>query len=283
MTRSEFDTWLVSIRRRRLIMGVLNVTPDSFSDGGQFTDIESAVERGVTMAAEGAELIDVGGESTRPGSEPVGADEQVARVVPIIRAVRERTDAVISVDTGLAAVAEAAIDSGANVINDIYGGTQDPGLLELAARRGVPVILMHMQGRPATMQVNPQYGDVMREAMAFLAERVEAAVATGVARDRILIDPGIGFGKTLAHNLELLRRLGEMRSLGRPVVVGVSRKGFIGKVTGESIESGRPFGTAGAVVFAATNGAEVLRVHDVAGMSQVVRMIEAIQNSGQVG
>jgi len=280
MILSEFDAWLLTPRRRRLVMGVLNVTPDSFSDGGHFTDIESAVERGVAMAAAGADLIDIGGESTRPGSEPVGAGEQVARVVPIIRGLRNRTDAVISIDTGLAAVAEAAIDSGANVINDIYGGTQDPGLLEVAARRGVPVILMHMQGRPATMQVNPQYGDVMQEVMAFLAERTDAAVAAGVARWRILVDPGIGFGKTLAHNLELLRRLGEMRSLGRPVVVGVSRKGFIGKVTGETVESGRPFGTAGAVAFAAANGADVLRVHDVAGMSQVVRMIEAIQNSG---
>ncbi len=277
MTHSELETWLASPHRRRLIMGVLNVTPDSFSDGGKYAEPGAAIEQGMALFVQGADLIDIGGESTRPGSAPVGADEQVARVVPVIRGLRDRTDAVISIDTGLAAVAEAAIDSGANVINDIYGGTLDPKLLEVAADRGVPLVLMHMQGRPESMQKDPHYGDVTGEIVTFLLERLDAAVSAGVDIGRILVDPGIGFGKTLAHNMELLRRLPEMRSLGRPLVVGVSRKGFIGRITEESLESGRPMGTAAAVAYAAANGADVLRVHDVGAMSQVVRVIEAIQ------
>ena len=259
-------------------MGVLNVTPDSFSDGGQFSDLSRAVARAEQMAAEGAAVIDVGGESTRPGSLPVPAEEQIRRVVPAIRAIRARVaDVVLSVDTTRAAVADAAFEAGANLVNDISAGRDDPELLPLVARRGVPLILMHMQGTPATMQASPHYSDVTRDVSEFLRERLEAGVASGIDRARILLDPGIGFGKSVEHNLELLNRMAELRGLGQPLVVGTSRKGFIGKITGENLASGRPFGTAASVAWAVTNGASLVRVHDVGPMSQVVRMIEAIQ------
>lgn len=262
-------------------MGILNVTPDSFSDGGQFFDSAKAVAHGEEMAAAGAAVIDVGGESTRPGSQPVAAEEQIRRVVPVIGALRDRISTVLSIDTSSAAVAEAAMDAGAHIVNDVSAGRADPGLLPLVARRGGPIILMHMQGRPADMQINPTYDDVVAEVIAFLSERVQAAISAGVQADMILVDPGIGFGKTVEHNLELLRRLREFRSLGRPVVVGTSRKAFIGKLTGEDAASGRAFGTAATVAWSVTNRADLLRVHDVGPMSQVLRMIEAIQNSGK--
>lgn len=273
-----FNDWLANPRRRPLLMGVLNVTPDSFSDGGQFSDVSAAAAHAQAMAAAGASVIDVGGESTRPGSLPVAPQEQIRRVVPVIQAFRHRVNAIVSIDTTRASVAEAALDAGASVINDISAGRDDPDLLPLAARRGAPVILMHMQGTPATMQANPTYSDVVSEVLAFLHDRIEAAAAAGVEKSRILVDPGIGFGKTVDHNLELLGRLGEFKGLGRPIVVGVSRKGFIGRITGEDLASGRPFGTAAAVAWAVANGADLLRVHDVGAMSQVLRMIEAIQS-----
>ena len=258
-------------------MGVLNVTPDSFSDGGRFFDPAAAVAHGEALAAAGAAVIDVGGESTRPGSHPVAADEQIRRVVPVIAALRKKVTSTLSIDTTRSTVAEAALDAGANVVNDIFAGLDDPQMLPLVARRGVPIVLMHMQGRPTTMQVNPTYADVTREVASSLRDRVSAAISAGIAPNQILIDPGIGFGKTVAHNLELLRRLAELKQLGRPLVVGTSRKGFIKKITGEDVASGRPFGTAASVAWAVANGADLLRVHDVGPMSQVVRMIEAIQ------
>lgn len=278
MNPLQFQSWLQDPHRRPAIMGVLNVTPDSFSDGGQFSDLSRAVARAEQMAAEGAAVIDVGGESTRPGSLPVPAEEQIRRVVPAIRAIRARVaDVVLSVDTTRAAVADAAFEAGANLVNDISAGRDDPELLPLVARRGVPLILMHMQGTPATMQASPHYSDVTRDVSEFLRERLEAGVASGIDRARILLDPGIGFGKSVEHNLELLNRMAELRGLGQPLVVGTSRKGFIGKITGENLASGRPFGTAASVAWAVTNGASLVRVHDVGPMSQVVRMIEAIQ------
>lgn len=277
MTQDQFNAWLDDPARRARVMGVLNVTPDSFSDGGRYSDVTAAVARAHELAGAGADVIDVGGESTRPGSEPVGAAEQIRRVVPVIRAVAGRIPAVISIDTGLAQVAEAALDAGATIINDIYGGTLDPHLIPVAAKQRVPLVLMHMQGRPATMQRDPRYTDVMAEVIEFLRGRIETAVALGVERSRILIDPGIGFGKAMGHNLELIRRLSELKMLGRPTVVGVSRKGFIGRITGEDVASGRPFGTAAAVAWALASGADLVRVHDVGPMSQVVRMIGAIQ------
>ena len=282
MGPEAFDRWLADRNRPPLLMGVLNVTPDSFSDGGQFIDPGSAVARAEVLAAEGADLIDVGGESTRPGSEPVPEAEQVRRVAPVIAALRDRLGGkvTISVDTTRAAVAAAALDAGARVVNDISAGRDDPTMLPLAARRGSPVILMHMQGTPATMQADPSYRDVVSEVMQFLRERAEAAAGAGVAGGRVLIDPGIGFGKTVAHNLELLRRLGEFAGLGHPLVLGTSRKGFIGRVTGEAEPSRRLFGTAATVAWGVANGAGVLRVHDVGPMAQVARMVRAIQAGG---
>jgi dihydropteroate synthase len=258
-------------------MGVLNVTPDSFSDGGKFFDPKAAEAHGREMAAAGAALIDVGGESTRPGSQPVPAGEQIRRIVPVISALKDNFPALISVDTTQSAVAQAALDAGANLINDISAGRDDPQMLPLAAQYRTPIVLMHMQGTPATMQVNPTYENVTREVIEFLAERIRIATALGIDPSSILIDPGIGFGKRMEHNFALIRQLRDFRALPHPMVVGMSRKGFIRKVSGEDLASGRPFGTAAAVAWAAANGADILRVHDVGPMSQVVRIIEAIQ------
>lgn len=278
MLPTDFDRWLQDSVRRTLVMGILNVTPDSFSDGGRFSDVSAAAAHAQEMAAAGAAIIDIGGESTRPGSQPVGADEQIRRVVPVIRAIAGRVPALLSIDTTRAAVAEAALDAGAHLINDISAGRDDSDMLPLAARRGVPIVLMHMKGTPATMQDNPVYRDVMAEVIEALRERIAAAVSAGVKLSDILIDPGIGFGKKMHHNLELIRRLKEIGVLERPVVVGVSRKGFMGRITGEDLPSGRRFATAAAVAWAVANRAGIVRVHDVEPMAQVVRMIEAIQH-----
>jgi dihydropteroate synthase len=285
MSPTDFDAWLLDPARRPLVMGVLNVTPDSFSDGGDFLGVGAAVEQAVAMAAEGADLIDVGGESTRPGSQRVDAEEQARRIVPVLRALRGRIDVTLSVDTTRSLVAEAALDEGVHVINDITAGRDDPELFRLAARHGSPIILMHMQGTPATMQLAPTYSDVTGEVIAFLRERIGAAASAGVDPGKILLDPGIGFGKTVNHNLQLLRRTREMAdALGRPLVVGTSRKGFIGKVLAEppgGVPDTRPlFGTAATVAWAVANRAAVVRVHDVGPMAQIVRMIRAIE-SGQ--
>jgi dihydropteroate synthase len=264
------------------VMGVLNVTPDSFSDGGRFADPAAAADQALRMVSEGADLLDVGGESTRPGSQPVPEAEQVRRVVPVLRAIRAGSNIVCSIDTTRAAVAEAALDAGASVVNDISAGLADPSLLPLAARRAVPVVLMHMQGTPATMQVQPKYANVIAEVLEFLRERAEAAEKAGVAPHRVLLDPGIGFGKNQEHNLTLLRRLAELTGSvkDRPMLVGVSRKGFIGRITGVAEPAQRLFGTAAAVAWSVANGAGLVRVHDVGPMSQVVRMIGAILNDG---
>ena len=278
MTPSEFNLWLTDPQRRPLVMGVLNVTPDSFSDGGRFFSAEAAVARAEQMADEGADLIDVGGESTRPGSDPVDDDEQIRRVVPVITEVAKRVRAVISIDTARAAVVQAALDAGAHVVNDISAGTDDPGLLPLVARCRAPLILMHMQGRPKTMQQNPFYEDVTAEVAGFLNERLVTAGIHGIDVERILLDPGIGFGKSAEHNLELLRRLMELTVLGRPIVIGTSRKRFVAQITGEGADdpSHRLLGTAATVAWSLANGASVVRVHDVGPMRAVVRMIEAI-------
>lgn len=273
----DFDGWLRDANRRTLVMGVLNVTPDSFSDGGRFAAREAAVAHALEMVEAGADLIDVGGESTRPGSRPVPGDEQIARAVPVIQAVvRHGLSTVLSIDTTRASVAEAALDEGAHLVNDISAGRDDAGMFPLVARRNAPIVLMHMQGTPATMQADPTYDDVTRQTIDFLRERCAAAEAAGVASHRILVDPGIGFGKTMTHNLELLRRQKEFESLGRPIVIGASRKGFIGRITNEPDPSHRLFGTTACVAWSVANGAAMVRVHDVGAMSQVVRMIEAI-------
>ncbi len=255
------------------LMGVVNVTPDSFSDGGMFLDAEAAVAHGRELAEQGAEILDVGGESTRPGAEEVGVEEEVARVVPVVRGLAGV--ATVSVDTSKAEVAEAAVDAGASIVNDVTALRGAPEIGGLCAERGAGLVLMHMRGDPRTMQESPVYDDVVDEVKAFLAERLEAAVGAGVDEERVWLDPGIGFGKTLEHNLELLRRLGELRELGRPLVVGTSRKSFIGKVDGSEVGD-RIGGTIASSVLAMAEGAEVLRVHDVAEAAQAVTVAEAI-------
>jgi dihydropteroate synthase len=256
------------------LMGVVNVTPDSFSDGGLFLNADAAVAHGKELAAQGADILDVGGESTRPGAEEVSAGEERARVEPVVAALAEAGHEV-SVDTSKSAVAEAALDAGASIVNDVTALRGDPAIGELCAERGAGLVLMHMRGDPRTMQVEPRYEDVVDEVRAFLAERTEVALEAGVAEERIWLDPGIGFGKTVDHNLELLRRLGELRELGRPLVVGTSRKSFIGRIDGSEVGE-RLGGTIASSVLAAAEGADVLRVHDVAESRQASLMAAAI-------
>jgi dihydropteroate synthase len=258
-------------------MGVLNVTPDSFSDGGQWMDPAVAAEHAHAMLRHGAAMIDVGGESTRPGAKRIADNLQIDRVVPVIRAIVAAGPAIVSIDTTRAAVAEAALDAGAAMVNDISAGQEDPDLFPLIAERCVPVCLMHMQGTPATMQINPTYSDVTAEVMAYLKARLQAATAAGIDPSRVLLDPGIGFGKTVEHNLQLLRDLRVLQSVGRPILVGTSRKGFIGKITGETDARQRQFGTAATVAWSVANGVSIVRVHDVEPMARVVRMLAAIR------
>jgi dihydropteroate synthase len=258
-----------------LVMGILNVTPDSFSDGGLFLDADRAVAHGLQMAAQGAALIDVGGESTRPGSQPVPPAEQIRRVVPVIGALAERIDIPISIDTHHVEVARAALRAGASILNDITA-LSDKQMAELAAQQQVPVILMHMQGAPATMQVEPHYEDVVTEVRDFLLARCERARGFGIAKERLFIDPGIGFGKTLPHNLLLLRHLDALVATGYRVLVGPSRKAFLGTLTGKDQPADRVFGTAAAVALCAAAGVSIVRVHDVAEMADVVKVTNAI-------
>ncbi len=255
------------------LMGVVNVTPDSFSDGGRYLDSGAAVAHGKELVRDGAAILDVGGESTRPGAEPVGEAEELRRVEPVVAGLAGA--AAVSIDTSKAGVAEAAIGAGASIVNDVTALRGDPGMAPLCAERGVGVVLMHMPANPRTMQDDPRYEDVVDDIKAFLSQRVEAAVAAGVDERRIWVDPGIGFGKTLEHNLELLRRLGELRELGRPLVIGTSRKSFIGKIDGSAADE-RIGGTIASSVLAAAEGADVLRVHDVAEMAQALRVAGTI-------
>jgi len=259
------------------LMGIVNVTPDSFSDGGEFLDAERAIAHGRELAAEGADILDVGGESTRPGAEAVGASEELARVAPVVEALAADggPGVPVSIDTSKRAVAEAALDAGAAIVNDVTALRAEPELAALCAERGCELVLMHMLGDPRTMQEDPRYDDVVDDVKSFLAERIEFAVSQGVGEDRISIDPGIGFGKTVEHNLELHRRLGELRELGRPIVFGSSRKSFIGKLTGAPVD-GRLGGTIASNVIAYANGADVLRVHDVAPLRDALKTAEAI-------
>ena len=245
-------------------MGVVNVTPDSFSDGGAFLDRDAAIDHGLRLAFEGADVLDVGGESTRPGADPVPASEELDRVIPVIEGIRARNESVrISIDTSKAAVAAAALDAGAGYVNDVTALRGDPEMAALVAERRVDVCLMHMLGTPRTMQAEARYGDVVADVKAFLAERIEAAVAAGIALERIEVDPGIGFAKTIEHNLELLARLRELTALGRPLVVGTSRKSFLGTITGRETAERVP-ATLATVVMAYERGASMFRVHDVA-------------------
>jgi dihydropteroate synthase len=261
-----------------LLMGILNVTPDSFSDGGQFYDPDKAIEQGLKMAADGAAIIDVGPESTRPGSLPVPADEQIRRAIPVIEAIAKKTKTCISIDTTNYKVAKAALDAGASMINDITA-LADERLAQLAAQKQVPVVLMHMQGTPRTMQFEPQYKNVVAEVLAFLLERAKRVEGFGIPKERIFIDPGIGFGKTVEHNLKLLANIDKFVKTGFRVLVGPSRKKFIGTLTGKDNPVDRIFGTAAAVALCASAGVSILRVHDIAEMLQVVKIVTAIANS----
>lgn len=262
--------------RRSLVMGILNVTPDSFSDGGRYSDADSAVRRALEMVEEGADIIDVGGESSRPGSDPVPGEEEIRRVVPVIERIRAETEVPVSVDTMKSETARRAVAAGASIINDISAGEADPAMFDVAAGTGAGLILMHMRGRPKTMQRDPRYADVVGEIREYLDRRVERALDAGIPRESLAIDPGIGFGKTVEHNLVLLRELPRFVATGFPVVVGASRKSFIGAVLDRPVED-RVWGTATTVAIAVWLGAAVVRVHDVRQMRDVVRMTEAIR------
>jgi dihydropteroate synthase len=269
------------------LMAVLNVTPDSFSDGGQFNSVAAALDRAQSVVQAGADILDIGGQSTRPQAEEISLEEELARVIPIIEAVRSATDrsinlasVPISVDTTRAAVARAAGAAGADLVNDISGATYDEDMLPTVAELGVPIVLMHLRGTPKTMQQLTTYTDLLGEIYEFLSNRVEAAVAAGIAPDRIILDPGIGFAKTYAQNLEILRHLAKLRSLGCPLLVGTSRKSFIGHILHQPDPQQRVWGTAATCCAAIASGADILRVHDVAEMRDVCQVADAIWRQG---
>ncbi len=261
---------------RPLVMGILNVTPDSFSDGDCFFALANAVEHGRQMVLEGADIIDVGGESTRPGSDALPPEEEKNRVLPIIKELAAEVRVPISIDTQKAEVAEAALDAGAQIINDVSALRTDPDMAAVAAERGAPVVLMHMHGEPKSMQKDPVYGDVVGEVRDWLAERIEHAVSCGISEDRLIVDPGFGFGKRLEHNLELLRCLHELHGLGRPVMVGTSRKSMLGMILDVPADE-RLAGTLATVACAAMSGCHMVRVHDVRPALEVVKVCEAVR------
>jgi dihydropteroate synthase len=267
---------IVDLSRGGLIMGVLNVTPDSFSETGEFFTSEKAVEHGLTMAAEGAQIIDVGGESTRPGAEPVVLDEEIHRVIPVIERLRAQLDTFISIDTTKAQVARAAMEAGASIVNDVTGGRGDAKMMPLVAETKAAFIIMHMQGNPQTMQIEPRYADVVSEVADFFRQQYVRAVGCGIDPMAIAFDPGIGFGKTLEHNLELLAHLERVRVEDRPLVIGVSRKSFLTKLTGLSEMSDRLVPTVALTSLLRVRGADVFRVHDVNENINALRVTEAV-------
>jgi dihydropteroate synthase len=258
-----------------LVMGVVNVTPDSFSDGGRYLDHQAAVAHGVRLAEDGADILDVGGESTRPGSDQVSQEEEIERVLPVVKGLAAEVDLAISIDSRKAEVARQAMDAGAAIVNDVSAG-RDPGMFEAVREAGAGLVLMHMLGEPKTMQREPRYDDVVADVRAFLLERIDAAVAAGIDRASIAADPGLGFGKTFDHNLSLMRRLDVFLELGVPLVVGPSRKSFIGTALGDLPVDQRLEGTLGAVAWLAAHGAHIVRVHDVRETVRVLRVIDAI-------
>lgn len=265
----------LDLSSRTHIMGILNVTPDSFSDGGNFYEVEQAVARGIQMAAEGADIIDIGAESTRPGAEPVSTEEELNRLLPVLKQLLRATTVPISVDTYKSAVAEAALKSGAHIINDISGLRFDPRMTEVIARYQAPVVIMHIKGEPKNMQIDPHYEDVMGDIASYLAESIRLAELAGIKKENIIVDPGIGFGKRLEDNYEIIRRLSELKNLGCPILIGPSRKSFLGKVLNlppaERLE-----GTMAAVALAIHNGADIVRVHDVTAARRVCQIADMI-------
>lgn len=265
----------LKLRDRAHVMGIVNVTPDSFSDGGLFLDVEAAVKHGARLASDGADILDVGGESTRPGAQPVDAAEEIRRVVPVIEGLVAATNIPISIDTMKSAVARAALDAGVQIVNDVSAGRHDDEMFALVAERGVPIVLMHMLGDPRTMQAAPSYDDVVDDVRDFLAARAEEAIRHGIDPSKIVVDPGFGFGKTKEHNLLLLKHLARIAGLGFPVLAGTSRKNFIGATLDLPVEE-RLEGTAATVALAVANGANIVRVHDAGPMRRVVGMVEAV-------
>ena len=264
----------LKLGERTLVMGILNVTPDSFSDGGHFVEPTAAVDHALEMVAQGADIIDIGGESTRPGADPVSTAEEIRRTVPIISRIREQSDIPLSIDTMKADVATEAVAAGAVIINDVSAFEADARMAEVAAETQAGVVLMHMKGTPRTMQANPDYGNVTEEVRDYMKSRINVAIRHGVARNRIVIDPGIGFGKSMEHNLKLLRGLPMLTECDYPLLVGVSRKSFIGQLTGRTIPADRRAGSLGAAAWAVANGAHILRVHDVLDTCDVCRMLD---------
>ncbi len=280
MFRLKLPSRTLVLGERTLVMGVLNVTPDSFSDGGKFFDVERAIEQAVAMERAGADLLDIGGESTRPGATGISAREELARVLPVLRGLRGELKIPVSIDTQKSDVAEAALDAGAQIINDISGLKSDPRISKVAALHGVPLILMHMRGEPRTMQEGGFARDVMKDVMRGLRKSVEAARKAGVAKTQIILDPGIGFGKSFAQNYEVLQKLPQLAKLGYPLLVGASRKGFLGATLARDGKPAPPeerfWGTAATVTASILNGAHIVRVHDVAEMVQVARVADSL-------
>lgn len=277
--RWRFGTHDLDLTHRGLIMGIVNVTPDSFSDGGRFNDTGRAVEHALQLVADGADILDIGGESTRPGAEPVEETEELRRVLPVIRAVRSATKALISIDTMKASVARAAIDAGADIINDVTGLRADAAMPRLAAQTNAGIVVMHMTGTPQTMQVNPQYEDVVAEVRAYFEKRLQLLEHEGIAAERVVLDPGFGFAKTLEHNLTLFRELAQLSTL-RPLLIGISRKSTIAKVIGSDAMEDRYWPTVALTAHAREHGARIVRVHDVRPNQEALRMMEAVLGGG---
>lgn len=266
----------IPIRDCPLMMGIVNVTPDSFSDGGCYMTVDQAVERAMALVAQGADILDLGAESTRPGSTPVGEQEEMDRLLPVLHEVMKRTAVPISVDTMKSRVAREALDAGASIVNDVTALRFDPDMAAVVARSGAGVVMMHMQGMPMTMQDSPRYDSVVNDVSRFFVERIAAAERAGIAKSQIVLDPGFGFGKLLIHNLELLNHLSSFDQLGCPVLAGVSRKAFLGKILDRPVQD-REWGTAAAVALAVDRGASIIRVHDVASMKDVVMVAAAVR------
>jgi len=281
----KWNGFSLKLGKKTSVMGILNTTPDSFSDGGKFFACDAAIDHGLRLVNEGADILDIGGESSRPFSEPVSADEEMHRVIPVIERLSEQIDVPISIDTTKAEVAEQAIKAGASIINDISALNHDSKMAEIAAKNDVPVILMHMKGKPGTMQLNPYYDNLMKEIMEFLTDRVDYALKSGIRKENIILDPGIGFGKTIEHNLMLIKHLKKINKMGFPVLIGPSRKSFIQKIlsnlngkkiTADAVETDKA--TLAAVAASVLNGAHIVRVHDVASVKPMIQIIDAIMN-----
>jgi dihydropteroate synthase len=277
--RLAFKDFSFDFSKRTFIMGILNVTPDSFSDGGSFMKADAAVEHAISMIEEGADIIDIGGESTRPGSDTIPVSEELERVIPVIEKLSDMSGVPISIDTYKADVAQKAIDAGASIVNDISGLRFDPEMPGVVSGNEVPVVLMHIKGTPKNMQANPIYGNLIEEIIEYLEESMTIAEKEGINEDKIIVDPGIGFGKTFEDNLEIINRLSEFKRLGKPILIGTSRKAFIGKILGDAPVGDRIEGTAAAVAISIMHGANIVRVHDVAEMKRVARVSDAIKSS----